>query len=89
METSMRRRRCRGKRVLRESTAAPQPTTRPPVTVEAGFECRPPLRIWVQSAPLLQAWPSGYHGGGLRLEGSDVVFFARGKPDLRILGIRC
>jgi hypothetical protein len=36
----------------------------------------------LQSMPLLDQWPRDYTA--FRLDGPDIVFFAAGKPDLRL-----
>jgi hypothetical protein len=36
------------------------------------------------SKPILEKWPAGYECGFFRLDGSDIVIGAAGKPDLRI-----
>jgi hypothetical protein len=38
--------------------------------------------VKMQSTPLLDQWPRDYTG--FRLDGPDIVFFAAGKPELRL-----
>jgi hypothetical protein len=38
--------------------------------------------------PLLEKWPEQYRGGGFRLDGEDVLIFARGQPTLRLSAAR-
>jgi hypothetical protein len=39
-----------------------------------------------QCKPLLNTWPKGYERGGFRLDGDDVLIFAKGMPTLRLKG---
>jgi hypothetical protein len=36
--------------------------------------------------PLLEAWPKGYKHGSFRLDGEDVLLFAKGRSTLRLKG---
>ena len=79
----MRKRCLRAKR-RRAAEAAPRPPVKEgkPVTLaETAGEAKEPAKR-LQSIPLLEKWPRDYTG--FRLDGRDVVFFAPGKPELRI-----
>jgi hypothetical protein len=37
-----------------------------------------------QSKPLLLKWPRSHTGGAFKIDGSDIVIFAKGRPDIRL-----
>src|SRR5262245_13922648 len=65
--------------------SAPAQGGKPVIFAEAAGEApQPAKRLFSQ--PLLREWPAEYRGGGFKIDGCDIVLFARGQPDLRLEG---
>lgn len=80
----MRRRR----HFKRPAQPAHQKPALPPIQIDSPLRDAPSppseLACRPQCEPVLETWPHEYRGGGFKLDGQDVLIFAKGRPDLRI-----